>query len=332
MSEAKPFKVCLTGASGYLGSWTLKTCLERGWHVNATTRSIEKHGERLRALVPAATEAGRLTLFEAQLLEADTFKESLAGCDALLHTASPFFGGGESSYDDFIGPAVSGTEGVIRVAKEQGVTKVVVTSSCAAVFVNSGPNDEGLFTEEIWSDIEKMTESKNYYCLSKTLAEKKAWDLEKELGIQVAVMNPPYIFGPLLQPSINTSTGILFKYIMGKTEEISTSGVPFVDVRDVATAHANCIDPTLKGLAWGHRNILVAASAHWSEMVPALKAALPAELQDRCTSKMASGDPEKLSQFVANFDRLEFTPISAVQSMKDTVASLIELKLIPAIE
>jgi len=325
------FKVCLTGASGFLGSWILKYCLENGWHVNATTRSIERHGERLRALVPDAAAAGRLALFEAELLDAKTFLEPLEGCDALLHTASPFFGGGESSYDDFIGPAVQGTEGVIRTAKQQGVTKVVVTSSCAAVFVDNEPTSSGFYTDESWSNIEKMTEKKNWYCLSKTLAEKKAWELAEELKIQVAVMNPPYIFGPILQPTINTSTGILFKYIVGKNSEIPASGIPVVDVRDVARAHVNSIDPTLGGLAWGHRNLLVESTALWRDIVSSLRTALPSELQDRVTSAVQEGAPSN-SQFTSNFDRVELTPINVPQSMADTVASLLASNLIPSEE
>jgi nucleoside-diphosphate-sugar epimerase len=222
------FKVCVTGASGYLGSWIVKMCLEKGWTVAATTRSIERHGDRLRALVPEAV--GRLQLFEAELLDAKTFEAAFTGCDVLLHVASPFFGGGESTYDDFVGPAVQGTEGVLRLAKQLNITKVVVTSSCASIMGGHCDPPPPLFTEEIWSDIEYLTKIGSNYSISKTLAERKAWDLASELGIQVAVMNPGYIFGPVLQPSINTSTGVLYKYIVGKNTEISNASVNFADV------------------------------------------------------------------------------------------------------
>lgn len=41
--------------------------------------------------------------------------------------------------------------------------------------------------------------------LSKTLAEKAAWKFSEENGIDMVVINPGMVLGPLLQPTINTS-------------------------------------------------------------------------------------------------------------------------------
>lgn len=58
----------------------------------------------------------------------------VAGCDYVLHTASPFPVNAPRDEDEIIRPAVEGTLSVMRACADSGTVKrVVITSSCAAI-------------------------------------------------------------------------------------------------------------------------------------------------------------------------------------------------------
>ncbi|GAA0174106.1 dehydratase [Lithospermum erythrorhizon] len=67
--------VCVTGAGGYIASWLVKYLLEKGYTVRGTVRN------------PGAKE--RLTLLKADLLNYESLREAINGCDGVFHTASP---------------------------------------------------------------------------------------------------------------------------------------------------------------------------------------------------------------------------------------------------
>ncbi|GMP87960.1 hypothetical protein CsSME_00040124 [Camellia sinensis var. sinensis] len=52
-----------------------------------------------------------------------------------------------------------------------------------------------------------------WYQLSKTLAEDAAWKFAKEKGIDKVAINPAMVIGPLLQPTINTSSAAILNLI-----------------------------------------------------------------------------------------------------------------------
>ncbi|KAH6759767.1 hypothetical protein C2S51_016716 [Perilla frutescens var. frutescens] len=78
------------------------------------------------------------------------------------------------------------------------------------------------------------TNPQQWYCLSKTLAEEASWKFAQENGIDLVVMNPGLVIGPLLQPTLNTTSQFQLDIIKGKP---LLPYYQFVDVRDVAYAH-----------------------------------------------------------------------------------------------
>lgn len=132
----------------------------------------------------------QLELFEANLLNAASLDAAIAGQDYVVHTASPFPITTPKHEDDLIKPAVEGTMAVLRAAHKHKVKRVVVTSSCAAIFVQSPKNHKELFTEEDWTDVTVA----GAYEKSKTLAERAAWDfvnsLPQEERFELVTINP----------------------------------------------------------------------------------------------------------------------------------------------
>lgn len=61
-----------------------------------------------------------------------------------------------------------------------------------------------------------------WYMLSKTLAEEAAWKFTKENGIDMVTINPGLVIGPLLQPTLNTSSESVLKLINGNFSSISS--------------------------------------------------------------------------------------------------------------
>ncbi|GMP41535.1 hypothetical protein CsSME_00011604 [Camellia sinensis var. sinensis] len=197
---------CVTGASGYIASWLVKLLLLRGYTVRASVRNPNdpKKTEHLLALDGAKE---RLHFFQADLLEEGSFDPIVDGCEGVFHTASPVHFSVSDPQAELIDPALKGTVNVLRsCAKVPSIKRVVLTSSMAAVMCNQKMLTPGLHMDETWfSDPLFCKESKLWYQLSKTLAEEAAWKFAKENGIDLTVINPGWVIGPFLQPTLNAT-------------------------------------------------------------------------------------------------------------------------------
>ncbi len=230
--------VCVTGASGFVGSQIVVDLLERGYEVRATVRdpsNLEKYGF-LKEL-PGADEG--LTLHRGQLLEEGCFDEVMEGCDYCIHTASPYVLDVKDPQADLVEPAVKGTENVLGSAHQAGVKRVIVTSSMAAV--TDEPDPDKVLTEDDWN--EKSSLKRNPYYFSKAEAERAAWRLAEERdGLDVVVINPYLVIGPSVTPSLNTSNEIFVDLMSGEYPGIISLTWGIVDVRDVSLAHLEAME------------------------------------------------------------------------------------------
>lgn len=236
-------KFLVTGASGYIASWIVRYLLEKGEMVHGTVRSLSDTKKISHLLEMQQQFPGQLVLFEADLLDKESFRKPMEGCTRIIHTASPFIVSRiKDPHRDLILPAVEGTANILGLAKEfSDIKRIVVTSSVAAIYCDSAEARKpgiGIFSEEQWNTA--CNEKHNPYSYSKTLAEKKAWEMLDGHGRwKLATINPGFVLGPSLSRRVDsTSIDMMRNLINGRFK----MGVPdlyfgVVDVRDVARAH-----------------------------------------------------------------------------------------------
>jgi len=264
--------VLVTGVTGYIASWIVKKLLEDGYTVHGTVRDLANN-ERIAHLLEFSQEAPeKLKLFQADLLHTGDFIAPMKGCQLVIHTASPFIIGKiNDPYKQLIDPALKGTENVLFAADQtESVKRIVLTSSVASIFsdgIDLQDTVYKIFTEKQWN----VTSSPSYqpYHYSKMVAEKRAWEIARNSGWDMVVVNPGFVMGPsLTKRNDSASIGFLSSLLNGKYK----AGVPnisfgIVDVRDVAKAH---ISAGLRYESTG-RHILVSATWSTRELIAYLK-------------------------------------------------------------
>jgi nucleoside-diphosphate-sugar epimerase len=148
--------------------------------------------------------------------------------------------------DELIVPARDGALRVLRAARAAKVKRVVLTSSFAAVGYGH-PEQKAPFDETSWTNLDGP--GVTAYVKSKTIAERAAWDfVAKEGGIELSVVNPVGVFGPVLGPDLSTSIVIVQRMMDGAMPGCPKLDFGAVDVRDVADLHLRAMtNPAAKG-------------------------------------------------------------------------------------
>jgi dihydroflavonol-4-reductase len=188
-----------------------------------------------------------LSFIETDLTKDDNWPDAVKDCKYVLHTASPFPSTVPKDECELIVPAVEGTRRVLQAARDAKVQRIIVTSSFAAVGYGYTEKNR-VFTEKDWTRLNSEVPVLAYQ-KSKTLAEKEAWDfIDKQgKGLELAVINPVGILGPVLGPELSTSTETIQKLLEGM---LGVPNISFgvVDVRDVADLHIRAmISPAANG-------------------------------------------------------------------------------------
>lgn len=240
--------VLVTGGSGFIGAHCILALLDAGYRVRTTVRSLEREGDVRAMLTTGGAEPGGALSFTAADLTSDSgWPDAVAGCDFVLHVASPFPPGAPKHEDELIVPAREGTLRVLRAARDAGVRRVVLTSSFAAIGYGSKPADRP-FSEESWTDPDAGNVSA--YVKSKTFAERAAWDFLAAEGaaLELSVVNPVAVLGPVLGPDLSSSIQLVKRLMNGGMPGVPQLSFGIVDARDVADLHMRAMtDPAAKG-------------------------------------------------------------------------------------
>ncbi|GAB4860916.1 hypothetical protein Ancab_036077 [Ancistrocladus abbreviatus] len=305
--------VCVTGAAGYISSWTVKLLLRRGYTIRGTlipiaiqTFSCDTTTDRKKTkhLLRLDGAKERLKFFRADLLEEGSFDSVVNGCDGVFHMASPAV---------LIDLAVKGTLNVLKsCAKAKSIRRVVLASLMAAVAFTRQPATADDLLHKTWFSVP-----------SKTLAEKAAWKFAKENGLDLVTTNAGCIFGPPLQPTTNFSVGIILDLFKGPT--YPNGYVIYFDVRDVANAHIQAFEIA----SASGRYCLVDSSPHFSDSIKIIRELFPnLKLAEKCVD--AEHDELwpalNVSKEKAKGLGIKFTPLEV--SLKNAVERLKEMSCI----
>jgi dihydroflavonol-4-reductase len=173
----------------------------------------------------------------------DGWDVALDGIDVLMHTASPFPATDPEDPQELIRPAVDGTLRALRAAERAGVNRVVLTSSCVAIYKDASLSPDEQPDESNWTD--PVAPTTTAYEASKTLAEQAAWDfVARHPQMQLTTVNPGGVFGPAMDPNYGTSLELVERILDGRDPMLPAAQLPAVHVHDVARMHVQAITNT----------------------------------------------------------------------------------------
>lgn len=236
--------VLVTGGSGFLAGRVILRLLSDGHQVRATVRSPGREADLHSALHRAGADTGRLEFVSADLTADDGWAAAVSGCEYVMHVASPFPSRQPKDENAVIAPAREGTVRVLRAAADAHVRRVVMTSSFAAIGYSAKTSGEP-YDESDWTD---PSGSQSPYVKSKTLAERDAWEFAAANDVELSVINPVGIFGPILGTELPASVQIVKGLLDGRPPVLARASFAVVDVRDVADLHVRALtDPRAAG-------------------------------------------------------------------------------------
>jgi len=289
--------VLVTGGSGFIGSHCILQLLAARHTVRTTLRNLKREGDVRNMLRQGGAEPGERVSFVAADLESDAgWPQAVAGCEFVLHIASPFPQGVPNDANELIVPAREGALRLLRAARNAGVKRVVLTSSFAAIGYGLTPRSVP-FDETNWTD--PNAPDVQPYAKSKTLAERAAWDfIAREGGsLELSVVNPVGVFGPVLGPDYSTSILLVQRLMDGAMPGVPRLTFGVVDVRDVADLHIRAMtNPTAKGerflaVSGDFMSIREIAMALKERLGAAAKRVPTRQLPDFVVRLAALGDP-----------------------------------------
>jgi nucleoside-diphosphate-sugar epimerase len=231
----------VTGASGFVGSSLVRRMVARGDRVRALCRGS--------AVLPEGVEA-----VPGDLLDADSLRHAMTGCQRVFHLAAHARAGGpEETYERV---NVTGTQHVFDVARSLGCERVVMTSTAATLGpTGSLVHDEGNVHDGPWFTPYEET-------------KRRAEDVALASGLAVLV-HPSRVFGPGPLTQSNALTRLidlyrrgLFRFKLGRGRSIGN----YVFVDDVAEGHLQAMDCGQTG----ERYLLGGENVRLSELLDAI--------------------------------------------------------------
>ena len=240
-------KVLLTGVSGWIAKHTAIELLNKGYEVLGTVRNNNLI-DQTRQTIGKYAPIEKLSFVELDLLKDEGWNEAAKGCKYIFHIASPFPIKVSRNREVLLPVAVDGTIRVLNAGLNAEVEQIIKTSSIVAMFRKPNRTNPYTFGENDWTD-ENWTEGVNDYFLSKTKAEKAAWELMESKGLKnkLTTICPGGVFGDALDKKGGTSIEYVRQFMAGKFPGAPKFAVLISDVRDIAKAHVACIGNTKVG-------------------------------------------------------------------------------------
>ncbi|KAJ8538720.1 hypothetical protein K7X08_030016 [Anisodus acutangulus] len=219
--------VCVMDASSRLGSSLVIRLLERGFTVHA---AIQNHGDDDELM--SICNKKRLKVFCLDPFDYHSIVDALKGCSCLFYSFEPPKDH-STTYDEYMAEVeVRAAHNVLEAcAQTDSIDKVVFTSSATSIIWGHDDQKSAAvdLDEKIWSDINFCRKFKLWHALSKTLAEKTAWALAMDRGINMVSINS----GLLINPDLNITN----PYLKGAAEMYENGVFVTVDLDFLVDAH-----------------------------------------------------------------------------------------------
>ena len=287
-------RVLVTGVSGFISSHVTERLLAKGYAVRGTVRNKAKGQKIVEALAANGSDVSKLELVEADLSSDAGWEDAVQDCRYIQHIASPFPLEAPSDREALVPEARAGAMRVIEHGLGAGAERIVMTSSMVSMMGQKGRGAHTLVKEEDWSDPD--WKPLTAYPVSKTRAEKAAWDYVKTQGLSdnLTTVCPGLVFGPDTYENGGASLGLIIAMFKGDFPKAPKIAYPIVDVRDCAAIHVAAM--IAKGA--GGRRLMAAGETLWFSKVGKI---LRAEYPD--VKKLPNGEfPSFMVRLVALFD------------------------------
>ncbi|KAB5538213.1 hypothetical protein DKX38_015746 [Salix brachista] len=347
---------CVTGGTGFIAAYLVKSLLEKGHTVRITVRN-PGNVQKVGFLQEFDGARERLKIFKADLLEEGSFDEAVQGVDGVFHTAAPVLVPYSDriqarfleQFETLIDPCIKGTQNVLNSClKASSVKRVVFTSSSSTVRYRDDLPQIFSLNESHWSDIEyckrhnvsrflallnffmyHLTNTctlssarwKNltillvlqlWYAYAKTVAEKEAWRISKENGIDLVSFIPSFVVGPLLAPEPSSTLLLIQSIVKGSRGEYPNMAVGFTHVDDVVAGNILAME---NRIATG-RLVCSGPVAHWSQIIKMLRAKYPSyPYENKCSSQEGDNIPHSMD--TTKIARLGLPPFKTLEQMFD---------------
>ncbi|TDD79944.1 nitroreductase family deazaflavin-dependent oxidoreductase [Actinomadura darangshiensis] len=218
-------RIFVTGASGFVGSHTVRALLAAGHRPRALVRDARKAARVLRSIGVAAED---VEFVQGDMLDADAVSQALKGCEAAIHTAAAI--GVTGGAGDLVEVNVRGTRNVVGGAVAQGLSPVVHVSTIGVFVPPNGP---------VITAGDALASPRTDYGKSKLAAERYVRGLQAD-GAPVTIVYPGGVCGPD-QPVLDALMEGLAA-ALGKVWPLPGGGVSVIDVRDLGEALARSVE------------------------------------------------------------------------------------------
>ena len=230
-------KILLTGISGWIAKHIAIDLLKSGYEVLGTVRDDNLFEETKKTLTSQKAPLEKLSFVKLDLLKDEGWNEAAEGCKYIMHVASPFPLKTARNREGLVPTAKDGTIRVLKAGVNAGVERIIKTSSIVAMFRKPNRTNPYTFGENDWSDVN--WNGCNDYFVSKTKAERAAWDFMESKGLKdkLTCICPGAVFGDALDKKEKTSISYIKLFLQGKYPGAPNFGVLVSDIKDIVKAH-----------------------------------------------------------------------------------------------
>lgn len=224
--------ILVTGATGFIGTRLVQFLAEQGHHIRALSRRRRPDSPVAVDHRPSPWRNPNVELVQGDILDRGSLARAMSGCDYVFHLAG-YAKNWSKTPRMYYDINVEGTKQVFQLALDEGVKRVVWTSS----IVTFGPTPPGIVADET---LERITQHCcTEYEKSKLLAEHEAVPYLAK-GLPLVIVNPTRVYGPGLLTEGNAFAKLIDDYDRGRIPFLFNRGINvgnYVMVDDVARGH-----------------------------------------------------------------------------------------------